>query len=81
MLERRPALGKGLSALIPDAPEPIRSGTMEIDIDLLSPNEQQPRLSIDDGRLEELSKSIKSNGVLQPILVRRDGARVPHHRG
>ena len=75
MLERRPALGKGLSALIPDAPEPVRSGTMEIDIDLLSPNEQQPRLSIDDARLEELSKSIKSNGVLQPILVRRDGPR------
>jgi ParB family chromosome partitioning protein len=75
MLERRPALGKGLSALIPDAPEPTRSGTMEIDIDLLSPNEQQPRLTMDDARLEELSKSIKSNGVLQPILVRRDGAR------
>ena len=31
MLERRPALGKGLSALIPDAPEPVRSGAMEID--------------------------------------------------
>ena len=30
MLERRPALGKGLSALIPDAPEPVRAGTMEV---------------------------------------------------
>jgi len=74
MLERRPALGKGLSALIPDAPEPVRGGTTEIDIDLLSPNEQQPRLSMDDARLDELTQSIKSNGVLQPILVRRDGA-------
>ena len=75
MLERRPALGKGLSALIPDAPEPIRSGTTEVDIDLLSPNEQQPRLSTDDAKLEELARSVKSNGIIQPILVRRDGAR------
>lgn len=75
MLERRPALGKGLSALIPDAPEPIRSGTTEVDIDLLSPNEQQPRLSMDDAKLEELARSVKSNGIIQPILVRRDGVR------
>ena len=74
MLERRPALGKGLSALIPDAPEPIRTGTMEVDIDLLSPNEQQPRLTMDDARLEELTQSIKANGIIQPILVRKDGA-------
>jgi ParB family chromosome partitioning protein len=73
MLERRPALGKGLSALIPDAPEPVRTGTMEVDIDLLSPNEHQPRLTMDDARLEELTQSIKSNGIIQPILVRRDG--------
>jgi ParB family transcriptional regulator, chromosome partitioning protein len=75
MLERRPALGKGLSALIPDAPEPIRSGTLDVDVDLLSPNERQPRLSMDDAKLEELARSIKSNGIIQPILVRRDGAR------
>jgi ParB family chromosome partitioning protein len=74
MLERRPALGKGLSALIPDAPEPMRTGAMEVDIDLLSPNEQQPRLTMDDARLEELAQSIKANGIIQPILVRRDGS-------
>jgi ParB family transcriptional regulator, chromosome partitioning protein len=73
MLERRPALGKGLSALIPDVPEPARSGPMEVDIDLLAPNPQQPRLNMDDGRLEELTASIKSNGIIQPILVRRTG--------
>lgn len=72
MLERRPALGKGLSALIPDVPEPTRTGSLEVDIDLLSPNEQQPRLHMDDARLEELTQSIKSNGIIQPILVRRD---------
>ena len=73
MLERRPALGKGLSALIPDVPEPTRSGPIEVDIDLLAPNPQQPRLNMDDGRLEELAASIKSNGIIQPILVHRTG--------
>ncbi len=71
MIERRPALGKGLSALIPDAPEPaVRAGTMDIDIDLIAPNERQPRLQMDDTKLEELARSIKTNGVIQPILVR-----------
>lgn len=73
MIEKRSALGKGLSALIPDAPETPRAGTLEIDIDLLSPSDQQPRLQMDDARLEELAQSIKANGIIQPILVRRTG--------
>ena len=74
MIERRPALGKGLSALIPDAPEPVRAGVTDVDIDLLAPNEQQPRLQIDEGKLDELAQSIKANGIIQPILVRRTGS-------
>ena len=74
MIERRPALGKGLSALIPDAPEPVvRQGPLEVDVDRIAPNERQPRLQMDDARLEELARSIKANGVIQPILVRRSG--------
>ena len=74
MIERRPALGKGLSALIPDAPEPARTGgAIEVDVDLLAPSDQQPRVMIDDAKLEELAASIKSNGIIQPILVRRTG--------
>jgi len=73
MLERRPALGKGLSALIPDAPEPARHGAIEVDIDLLAPNEKQPRVQMDDAKLDELAQSIKENGVIQPILVQRIG--------
>jgi ParB family chromosome partitioning protein len=73
MVERRPALGKGLSALIPDVPEPVKSGPIDVDIDLLAPNQQQPRLSMDDAKLEELASSIKANGIIQPILVRRAG--------
>ena len=73
-MEKRPALGKGLSALIPDAPEP-RVGPLEVDVDRLTPNALQPRARLDDARLEELARSIKSNGVIQPILVRKTGDR------
>ena len=73
-MEKRPALGKGLSALIPDAPEP-RAGTLEVDVDRLTPNALQPRAHVDDARLEELARSITSNGVIQPIVVRKTGDR------
>ena len=72
MIERRPALGKGLSALIPDAPE-MPSGALDVDIDLLAPNDDQPRMHMDDEGLEELARSIRANGIIQPILVRKEG--------
>jgi ParB family chromosome partitioning protein len=72
-MERRPALGKGLSALIPDAPETPRGGPIDVDIDLLSPSNEQPRVSLDEARLDELAASIRSNGVIQPVIVRRTG--------
>jgi ParB family chromosome partitioning protein len=71
-MEKRPALGKGLSALIPDLPEP-RVPTTEVDVDRLTPSAFQPRGHVDDERLDELARSIKSNGVIQPIVVRRVG--------
>jgi ParB family chromosome partitioning protein len=76
MAEKRPALGRGLSALIPDAPlAPPASNerALEVDIDLLRPNKFQPRTQMDDTRIEELSRSIRSHGVIQPIVVRRTG--------
>ena len=69
-MDKRPALGKGLSALIPDAPPAAASGPLEVDIDRLSPNELQPRVQFDDAKLEELARSIKDRGIIQPILVR-----------
>ena len=74
-MDKRPALGKGLSALIPDTPAPIApaQAVVELDIDRLSPNDVQPRQQIDDARLEELAASIKANGVIQPIVVRKTG--------
>ena len=75
MVDKRPALGKGLSALIPDAPEPARPGGLEVDVDLLEPNRFQPRTHVDPAGIEELARSIKANGMVQPIVVRRDGTR------
>jgi ParB family chromosome partitioning protein len=74
-MEKRPALGKGLSALIPDAPDPPRTAAVEADIDRLTPNDFQPRIMVDDARLQELAQSIRSNGVIQPIVVRKLGDR------
>jgi len=77
-MDKRPALGKGLSALIPDTPAATSHGVVELDIDQLSPNDYQPRLQMDDARLEELAASIKANGVIQPIVVRNtaEGYRI-----
>jgi ParB family chromosome partitioning protein len=72
MVEKRPALGRGLSALIPDAPPAATDGrALELDIDLLRPNKFQPRTTMDEGKIEELARSIRANGVIQPIVVRR----------
>jgi ParB family chromosome partitioning protein len=71
-MEKRPALGKGLSALIPDVPEVRPGGSpTEVDVDQISPNEHQPRHRFEDARLDELAQSIRANGVIQPIVVRK----------
>ena len=44
---------------------------VEIDLDLIEPNNFQPRTHFDEARLEELAQSIKANGIIQPLLVRR----------
>jgi len=73
-MEKRPALGKGLSALIPDALDAPATATrtaLDVDIDLLEPNDYQPRGAMDDARLDDLTRSIQANGIIQPIIVRR----------
>ncbi len=73
MAEKRPALGRGLSALIPDtiAPPPPSDRPLEIDTDLLRPNKFQPRTTMNDAGIEELARSIRANGIIQPIAVRK----------
>jgi ParB family transcriptional regulator, chromosome partitioning protein len=82
-MEKRQALGKGLSALIPDAPDTAAAprASLDVDIDQLEPNRYQPRAQMDDARLEELARSIKANGVIQPIIVRKvDGSPAARDR-
>src|SRR5438270_2203850 len=67
----RRALGRGLSALLSDKPVTANEEFIEIDIDLIEPNHLQPRTRFDEAQLEELTHSIKLNGVVQPILARR----------
>lgn len=65
-----------MSALIPDKPPAgTNDDLVELDIDLISPNPAQPRVTFDEAKLEELAQSIRENGIVQPILVRKKGSR------
>lgn len=66
----RKALGRGLSALLSDYSAP-GDELLEVDIDLIDPNPEQPRTHFNETKLEELTQSIKVNGIVQPILLRR----------
>src|SRR5438067_1759690 len=70
----RKALGRGLSALFTQM-QTIESDLIELDIDLLYPTEMQPRRVFNQEKLNELALSIKANGIIQPIVARRDGER------
>lgn len=69
----RRALGRGLSALLSDTPATTNEQILDVDIALIEPNSLQPRTNFDEERLEELAQSIRVNGIIQPILVRRTG--------
>ena len=75
---KRKALGKGLSALLPDpdgSAGPAGDTASEVPADRLDPNPLQPRTVLDPVRLGELAASIQESGMVQPILVRRAGGR------
>ena len=66
------ALGKGLNALFTEDPAGDNKEIKEVDIYCIQPDKKQPRKIFEKDSLNELSQSIKRNGVLQPILVRED---------
>ncbi|MGL6105675.1 ParB/RepB/Spo0J family partition protein [Romboutsia sp.] len=71
--KRTNRLGKGLSALIPDTANEIdEKEIMNIDLNKVYPNEEQPRRTFDEAKIQILSESIKNYGVLQPIVVKPD---------
>ncbi len=65
-------LGRGLASLIPTAPSGV-SGTREIPLGSISPNPEQPRRTFDPDELQQLTDSIASHGLLQPIIVVESG--------
>ena len=77
MKDKRPALGKGLSALFPvqAVPGPERAVASECPIDRIDAMQDQPRRHFKDGALKDLASSIREAGVLQPLLVAREGDR------
>lgn len=72
-MARKSGLGRGagIGALIPDTPEV--KGTTEIDIDLITPNKNQPRKNFDKEKIAELALSIQEHGLVQPLIVVKDG--------
>ncbi|MDR1609708.1 MAG: ParB/RepB/Spo0J family partition protein [Holosporales bacterium] len=68
-------LGRGLSALLGDSGFADKSQTKTVNIVDIAPNESQPRKYFDEEALNELAGSIKSHGILQPIVVRNIGER------
>jgi ParB family chromosome partitioning protein len=71
----RKALGKGLSALLKDREATTENELCELDIDLLEPNRFQPRQIFSEAKLEELAQSIKTHGLVQPLVARQNGDR------
>lgn len=72
----RKALGRGLGALLSaEGTAPATDDANEIPIDLIDPSSLQPRSIFDEIKLNELAASIRANGVVQPLLVRRRGDR------
>jgi ParB family chromosome partitioning protein len=67
------ALGKGLSALIPERAEDLKAVVTQLKTSAIRNNSFQPRTNYDDGKQAELIASIKEKGVLQPILIRKKG--------
>jgi ParB family chromosome partitioning protein len=83
--KQRKALGRGLSALLPQRPiagsappppEPALSGPQIASLAIadIQPNPLQPRSVFDSTRLQELANSIETHGIIQPLLVRRKGS-------
>lgn len=76
-------LGRGFSALLPNAAAPAApveqprptGGVVQLAIEEVLPDKTQPRRRFEDAKIEELAASIRSKGVIQPILVRKDGTR------
>ena len=81
-MSKKFGLGKGLNALIPEdtildktiekSKDTKDNDSMLVNINLIKSNDEQPRKSFDDEKIMELAESIKSNGIIQPLILRKD---------
>jgi len=69
----RQPLGRGLSALLGDERPP--DSVVELGLEQIEPNSEQPRTRFDDAALDQLAQSISANGIVQPIVVRKNGPK------
>jgi len=79
---KRPALGRGMAALLTGAPPPGATVTsiagrtlLMLPVDAIERSSAQPRKRFEEAKLEELAASIREHGIVEPILVRRHGAK------
>lgn len=80
MAKTKGGLGRGLGALLPEYEEIVethngKDGIVELELDMIFPNPDQPRKSFDEDKLTDLAESIKEHGVLQPIIVAPRGEK------
>lgn len=76
-MKRKKALGRGLEALLPDINDKSSEKGIpaDISVDEIDPNPFQPRIDWDDDQLSSLAESIKQQGILQPLILRKMGKR------
>lgn len=69
---QKKGLGRGLSALIPDAPAIGKEEAtyFQVDVERITPSAMQPRRAFDEAKIEELAASVREQGVIQPLIVR-----------
>ncbi|MEJ2470612.1 MAG: ParB/RepB/Spo0J family partition protein [Desulfuromonadales bacterium] len=72
-MAKRPALGKGIGALLSSASQDSRHKYFVCPVEELKPHHQQPRKTFDDAKMAELVASIREKGVIQPLVVRYTG--------
>ena len=76
-MNQKKVLGRGLGALIPGKPDqaPRAAGMAHVAIDQISPNPYQPRKTFNEESIEELTRSVREHGIVQPLVVTRSGDR------
>jgi ParB family chromosome partitioning protein len=76
MTQQKKVLGRGLGALMPSREAPPASpGLMNLALDQISPNPYQPRKTFNEASIEELARSVREHGIVQPLVVMRSGDR------